>query len=233
MGLADRFKKFLRTIREEEKYQPPPEPRWIAASENPFGIEILDCSPITQGMLAITGDVNVAMTFEKLRTSRGLEYLDREPEECCTVACKLEYPPIETPKDGPVFKAATMEDKWDIYLLNSRLYFCRSWSGILGYRANIRSEKDRLYVTQIDFEKARAEEPQEAVRDVDYLIKSHLYGALVPHPLSRKIPRDPQKLAANSFSMFGHRCLYGTYDDTIKFKVGTGPASRDLDKNGE
>ncbi|MEJ2110640.1 MAG: hypothetical protein P8Z37_12160 [Acidobacteriota bacterium] len=233
MGILKRFKKLKEKIREEEKYASPSEPRWIPASENQFGIDVLDCSSITQGMVAMTSDVKVAMTFEELRSSQGREYRDLKPEQCGTVAYELEYPPIQTPQDGPVFKATAMEDKWDIYLFNARLYFCRSWSGILGYRANIRSEKDKLYVMQIDYEKTRAENPLDAVRDVDYLIKSHLYGALVPHPLLRNVPSDPMSLAANSFSRFGQRCLYGTYDDTIKFKVRTTQHSGDANKNEE
>jgi hypothetical protein len=232
MKIIDLFRKFYKKLSEEEKYKLLSEPRWIAASENPFGIDVLDCSSITQGMVAMTSDVKVAMTFGNLRTSQGLEYLGREPEDCCTVACELEYPPIQTPQDGPVFKAAAMEDKWDIYLFKSSLYFCRSWSGVLGYCAKIRSEKDKMHVMQIDYQKARADEPLDAVRDVDYLIKSHLYGAVVPHPLSRSMPNDPRKLAVESFSRFGHRCLYGTYDDTIRFKVETASASEDINKQG-
>ncbi len=124
-----------------------------------------------------------------------------------------------------------MEDKWDIYLYDARLYFCRSWSGVLAYRANIRVEADKLRVTQIDYAKARAEESVGAVREVDYLIKSHLYGAVVPHPLPRKMPRHPETLALNSFSRFGHRCFYGSYDDTLSINVVTRQASSDSNEH--
>lgn len=230
MGIVAGVKRLLKRIREEEGYDSPTGLRWIPASENPFGIRILDCSSITQSMVAMTSEVNVAITFNKLRSSQGIEYLDREPKAYRSEACELEYPPIQTLEDGPVFKAAEMEDKWDIYLFHSQLYFCRSWSGILAYRAHVHSVSDKILVTQIDYEKQRANEPMDAVKDVDYLIKSHLYGVVVPHPLLRNITNDPKQLALDSFSRFGRRCLYGSHEDTTQIKVVPGMASWDSSK---
>jgi hypothetical protein len=34
--------------------------------------------------------------------------------------------------DGPVFRARVMEEKWDIDFFAGKLYFSRSWTGILG-----------------------------------------------------------------------------------------------------
>ena len=218
MGVLARFKKLIGKASAEDP-DPLPELHWILASENPFGIDVLDCRRITQGMVSMTGDESVAKTFGMLRSSQGRECLGQKPKECLSVACELEYPPVQTPKDGPLFKAAVMEDKWDIYLYDSRLYFCRSWSGVLRYRARIRVETDKLCVTQIDYAKSRSKEPLDAVRVVDYLIKSHLYRVVVPHPFPRNMPNDPETLALDSFSRFGRRCRYGSYDDTLKVRV--------------
>ena len=71
MKIVARFKKLFENYRAEE-YDPPSELHWIPASENPFGLDILDCRSITQGMLSTTSDVKVAMTFDKLRSAQGL-----------------------------------------------------------------------------------------------------------------------------------------------------------------
>jgi len=173
----------------------------------------------------MTSDPSVAKTFSQLRGDSGSGYRSKKPDACQSVACDLEYPHLSGQQDGPVFKADAMEDKWDIYIYDDQLYFCRSWSGDLAYRATLRLEVDKLLVTQIDYAKPRAEKPVDAVRDVDYLIKSHVYGAVIPHPFPKNMPRDSEKLAFYSFARFGRRCLYGSYDDTLKIPVDkSGPS---------
>jgi hypothetical protein len=51
-----------------------------------------------------------------------------------------------------------------------------------------------------------------AVRTVDFLIESHVFGREAPHPLPEAyVGRSPQDLALFSFSQFGRRGLYGTF----------------------
>ena len=192
---------------------------WIPASKNPFGIEVLDCRSVTQTMVSSTGDRKIAETYARLRSCTGREYRGQEPKESRTVEIELAYPPVEKPEDGPVFKAEQMEDKWDIYLYDSLLYFCRSWTGVLAYRAQFNHLDDRSRFVRIDFASQRHEQTEDAVGAVDFLIKSHLFGAVVPHPLSRSLPRDPYKLALFSFSQYGRRCMYGSFSDTAKVPI--------------
>ena len=58
-------------------------------------------------------------------------------------------------------------------------------------------------------------EKEYAIRQVDYLIKSHLYGLRVPHPLPSGLSRNPQVVAALSFSLYGNMCSFGTFEDTL------------------
>jgi hypothetical protein len=53
------------------------------------------------------------------------------------------------------------------------------------------------------------------LRDVDFLIKSHILSAKALHPLPRELGRDTQKLAVFSFSAYGRMGLYGTFEETI------------------
>jgi hypothetical protein len=193
--------------------------RWIAASDNPFGMDVLDCASVTLNLVSGTGDANVAKSFAVLRSSQGVEYRGRELEDCGTVECDLHYPPLSLREEGPAFKAREMEDKWDIYLLDSELCFCRSWTGTLAYRARVEFQPGRTNVTRIDFARARHEEPADAIRVVDFLIKSHLYGAVVPHPIPADMPNDVEKLAMYSFAQYGRRGLYASYADTTSVPV--------------
>jgi hypothetical protein len=52
-----------------------------------------------------------------------------------------------------MFKAAVMEEKWDVYRRGNYLYFTRSWTGDLVFAARIRVYKGlfalrRVYVPQ-------------------------------------------------------------------------------------
>ena len=44
---------------------------WIPAAENPFGVDVLDCSVFAASMVAMTSSAEVARRFTELRESRG------------------------------------------------------------------------------------------------------------------------------------------------------------------
>lgn len=190
--------------------------RLVAASENPFGVELWDCRSFTQSMIAVTADQRIAETFTTLRSSVGAEYKGRDVPSSALLACHLEYPYSGAPQGGAVFKAAEMEDKWDIYLYLPHLYFARSWTGDLTYRAKLALDAGRLRITELQY--PRQEDPEFARRVVDYLIKSHLLRALVPHPLPATLPQEAEKVALLSFSLFGRRCFYGSFADTTALR---------------
>lgn len=189
---------------------------WIPAAENPFGVELLDCRRFSQGMTATTGDREVAESFLRLRGSDGGEHRGRSPEDAGCCECDLRYPQVQMP-DGPLFKAEEMEDKWDIYRFDGHLYFARSWTGKLMYRARIELSGSETVVTVVEAPRALLEQdPPYLVQVVDYLMRSHVDRQLVPHPLPPSLGRDPNQLALFSFSQYGRRALFGTFADTTR-----------------
>jgi hypothetical protein len=185
---------------------------WLEASANPFGIDVIDCSPVTKTMVSTTADPNIAATYTRLRSSLGEEYRHRGQELENSVDCRLAYPCSEPLDDGPLFKSLEMEDKWDIYLYDSTLYFARSWTGDLGYCAEVTFVGGEMVVSRVRF--AAGQDASFASRSVDFLIKSHVFGVQVPHPLPPDLETDSMTIAMFSFSSFGRRCAYGSYDDT-------------------
>lgn len=191
--------------------------RWRAPEENPFGVEVLDCRHFAQSMVATTGDERLAGLFLDLRGSDGAQHRGREPEGPVMIACDLRYPPAGEVGDGPLFRAEAMEDKWDIYHHEGRLYFARSWSGVLEYTAEVAFGDAATVVSAVTARRpAVGDEPGFAVAVVDFLIRSHLLGMMVPHPLPESEGRDPRKLALWSFSLFGCRGLAGMLGDTTQ-----------------
>ena len=198
------------------------EVRWIEAKDNPFGVEILDCRPFARTMIATTKDPKVADAYAALRRSTGQEYRGAPPEQEAICPCDLRYGHSGATQDGPLFKSEVMEDKWDIYLYDNYLYFVRSWTGTLEYRARIDFDGQEARVRAVEARRDLVEgDPGYAVAAVDFLIRSHLYGHQVPHPLPESAGTDVRQLAVLSFSIYGRKGLYGTFADTTKI-----PAAR-------
>jgi hypothetical protein len=194
-----------------------PKPRWLRPDQNPFGIEVVDCRPLTQTMLSVTGDFEIASRFVVLRAADGRDHVATDPPAARVIACRLRYPfSGSTPPAGPLFKAAEMEDKWDIYAYDDALYCARSWTGDLIYAARARFAEGELTIDEMQVAGAADDGSPHAVRALDFLIKSHVYNLGVPHPLPGPASeRDPERLAVASLSMFGRRAWFGTYEETI------------------
>jgi hypothetical protein len=57
---------------------------------------------------------------------------------------------------------------------------------------------------------------QTPVPQVDYILKSHVYGRLVPHQIADRYEDDPERIALASFSSFGRRASFATYEVTLR-----------------
>lgn len=208
---------------------PPPPPAgqdalaevgWVSATKNPFGVDLLDCRAFSGSMIATTKDPKVAESFTMLRRSKGEEHRGAPPEQEAICPCDLRYAHSGDVEDGPLFKAESMEDKWDIYLYDNYLYFARSWTGTLEYRARITFDGQEAHVVAVEARRELVEDdPAYAVAAVDFLIRSHLYGQPIPHPLPRAAGEDPRQLALLSWSMYGRKGLYGTFADTTRIRM--------------
>lgn len=190
--------------------------KWLGKNENPFGFVCLDCRSFTHAMLSCTQDPLIAKRFSELRLVTGEEYRWTHPSNAVIGSCSLKYPAIRSPNDGPLFKATVMEEKWDIYRYEGVLYFSRSWTGDLVFTANmkINNEALNLYSIEADAEVA-SKDTLFIVQQVDFLIKSHIFHKLAPHPLPPDLPNDIRTIALYSFSQYGSRASFATYEDTI------------------
>jgi len=194
----------------------PAKPRWLASNQNPFGIEVLDCRPLTQTMIATTGSFDVAAHFTSSRQDDGRGYVGKEPADAHVIECRLRYPfNGSQPSAGPLFKAAEMEDKWDLYVYDDTLYCARSWTGDLVYTARLHFVDGEFAVEEMRVAGVAGELPTYSVRALDFLIKSHVYNLGAPHPLFDASTKDPEQLALMSFSVFGRRAWFGAFEETV------------------
>lgn len=193
--------------------------RWLTADDpdNPFGIEGFDCRVFTQSMLSTTSNPRIAETFLAERRRLVIDDPAMLPEGATEAACALSYAYRGEAGDGALCKAATMEEKWDIYLCGDRLHFCRSWTGQPVFVAAFAHHDDTISIDRIWTSGA----PDFSIRQIDYLIRSHLFRTPAAHPLPDDLPREPHAIASYSFSQYGKRCGFGVYGDTtrIAFRI--------------
>lgn len=194
------------------------EVRWLGKDDpkNPFTVDGYDCLAFVRAMQSTTKDQDVAAKFVALRSSVGSNHIGQMPEGATAIEHRLAYPCGEI-ADGVLFKAQRMEQKWDIYLYGRSLYFCRSWTDALVFAATFSITSEGLVVETLwacveAIEGGR----DQAVRQVDYLIKNHLFRRALPHPLPEGLPRDPNTIGLYSFAQYGHQCCFGTYADTLR-----------------
>lgn len=189
--------------------------RWLKKGEagNPFVLDGFDCYAFVSSMLSTTKDTEVANSFVSLRSADGQTMRGSLPNDHVEIPCALSYRYSGETIDGILFKSEVMEEKWDIYLYDSRVYFCRSWTGSLTLVAEITPTENSLTVSRVW--SSRSEEPKLAIQQVDYLIKSHLYKLRVPHPLPSELPREQKAVALYSFSQFGRLCCFGSFENTL------------------
>ncbi len=187
--------------------------RWLAPSENPWGLVVLDCTQFASTMMSVTESIEVVKKYDSLRSSAGEELRNQFFNPTLSISCDLAYKITGRAPDGPIFKSQAMEVKWDIYLYDDKLYFCRSWSGEMLYRATTKCEPPILHVVLV--ETSQESNEKTTLRHADFLIKSHALQAKALHPLPENLGRNPEQLPRHSFSAYGSKGLYGTLEETI------------------
>ena len=185
--------------------------------ENPFDANGYDCLAFARSMLSTTADPAVATSYSAQRASDGRDRVGLFPPDAVALDCRLVYALAEAIAEGPVFKASHLEEKWDLYLYGGRLYFCRSWTGALVFVADCTVADTELTITQIIASSSgTGMDYRYAVRQVDYLLRSHWLQQAIPHPLPAGMDRDPKAVGLFSFSQYGWRCCFGTFEETLR-----------------
>lgn len=185
--------------------------QWIEiGKDNPFNKRVLDVRPLTWNTTATTTDKTIAETYNLLRNSNGegYTYVNEKNKEVADVL--LEYSHSGEPLEGIVFKADSMDCKWDIYIYNTIFYFTRSWTGDLIYSAHAEVLPDKIIINKIEFPQGM--DIELAKSDIHFLLKSHAMGQVLPHQVPRDLESDID-IALYSFKQFGNKGCYACFED--------------------
>jgi hypothetical protein len=189
--------------------------RWLSAAESPFGIPVFDTSAFAATMVSATSDPSIAAKYTELTKSLGKEFIGQHPPSYRAFAPNYSIRLLRPLADGAVFISSAMEEKWNIYLYASNLYFVRSWSGRLEFRAKVRVDGEALIATRIEYDPQFADSDPYATAVVDFLIKSHIFRLKAVAPIDPRTDEDSVAIAMSLFSNYGRLALYAARRDTI------------------
>jgi hypothetical protein len=193
-----------------------PEVAWMTIEVDGKSLRVLDCRKFVLGRFAWTADEKMAASFARARIWDGGELEGQLPRESVTIETTVHLPNTGGGRlpDGKLFQARQMEDKYDVFNFGTSLYICRSWTSELVLRAEY-SYADRLLNCHVIHAAPDLGESPFVQRFMEYVVKSHCLDMICPHPIWPLVRRRKSEIAAYSFSQFGRRAWYASYDETI------------------
>lgn len=185
----------------------------VGHPSNPFPKEALDCRPVALKFWSATQNPGVAETFGALRNSDGRDLIGKMPESAVPFDCDLQFPAEGEKCEGPLFKARQMEDKWDFFHFDSRLYMRRSWTGRLLHVAECSFDKGTVRISRFYSEPKNVfEDRNYAIARIHFLVTSYLLGKPVPFPIYPEMPRAAtEAIALTGFNDYGRRAQFAAF----------------------
>lgn len=192
--------------------------RWLEPRDSPFGVRVLDCRVPARSLVTNAGDEHSAQTFQHLRTDDGEHLRASLPADAVVIPCALSYTVDGGVPPGSLFRALSLDAKWDIFAFDDRIAFRRSWDGELVYTAFHRSEEKRVEITTVAVAGRLASDGATfAVSTVDALLRTHGLRQLVPFPLPPKAPADARAAAMLVHAWHGTLGWFAAPGDTTRF----------------
>jgi len=190
--------------------------------ENPYNADILDIRGLTLNMVATTNNKAVAEQFFANRSSKGKQFEFVEIENSIKYKSNIVYPYKGIDLRGAVFKADSMEVKWDIYAYYGWLYFVKSWTAELIYKVHFIKGVDtfildEIITASIDKIATTTEEKETlAAQNVHSIMQTHLMGCVYPYKIPEMMRNMPEKnIALHMFAQFGKKATIATFANVL------------------
>ncbi len=197
-------------------------PKWFGAGDNPYGVEILDISDFTKNAVATQYNESVVESFNDSRSDDGEKYKTALIANSETYKANIIY---QSMGQGALYKAESMEVKWDIYAYDSWLYFVKSWTGELAYKAHFVKKKDRLVIDKIvtgavaRMSSTDEEKETYAAQNVHSMIQTHLMETEWPYKIPEMMRDIPEELiASHMFALFGAKATMATHANVLNIR---------------
>lgn len=186
--------------------------QWIEATQNKWGIRLLDLRPLTMNMLSSSSNPQMARNAISYNTENGTTFFGVKPKSERIIQCHLSFKVDQRLEPGVLFTPGTMEHKWAIFFDGEFLIFVRSWLREVLVIAKTETTNNRLFVKEIQGTFIEEEIPEFTVAILNYLLISHVLKEFVPAPLPAQLVSDTQKAGLWAFSTYGNKAEAGVFD---------------------
>ena len=105
-----------------------PKIKWVEASDNPWGVRVLDVRPITQTRQLASNDRQCAVNAVSFGQDDGTSFIGEEPPVTRTVEANLRYPVDRILADGVLFTPRVMEHLWALFFHRDEIICVDSWT---------------------------------------------------------------------------------------------------------
>lgn len=185
--------------------------KWIEASENPWGIPVLDLRPVTLNMLSTSQDPRMAKNAVSYNSEDGVVFWRVAPANKTVINSHLRILTDKVLLPGVVFSPREMEDKWAIYFDGDYLIFVRSWLREVFVIAKVTQQTNELIITSIQGTFTTDETPAFTEAVLMFLLLSHGSDEVTPAPLPDLFLHDLDKAALWAFSTYGRKAQVGIF----------------------
>lgn len=198
-------------------------PMLIDASDNPWGVRLLDVRPVTQTMLSTSADPQCAVNAISFGQDDGQGFVGQMPESADRFSVDLRYPADQRVADGVLFIPQQMEHKWALFVHRQAIICVRSWTRQVQAIAhfNVQSGFAQIYEMHGTLIPNDAD-PLINQRLLDFLIRSHALKLPYPVPLPVELALSPEAAAMWCMSQFGRLALFAT-NEVIPYRIPDRP----------
>jgi hypothetical protein len=189
---------------------------WIEASENPWGIKLLDLRPITQRMLSTSQHPQMAANAVSYGSEDGTSFINQEPESGNEITAEISLSVDLILAPGVLFIPDVMERKWAIFFHQNTIIFVRSWLRKVIVTADTSQRNGRLYINKIKGQFSDDDEPEFTRATVKFLLISHAIGEIFPAPLPDDLSSDLKSAGLWAMSMYGNMAHVGIFTSNFE-----------------
>jgi hypothetical protein len=191
---------------------------WLMPGKNnPYAKKMLDIRSLTQQNSIFTHSKRVQKKFTELRTMDAGHFKTTRFEHSKVLDCHIAYPTALN-HEGVLYRANTLNDKWDIFLKDDQVYFSRSLSGELVFRSHVSKMNNKFIVDSIEYAQGDIfyDEPELAISYVHFLLLSHVMNIILPHTIPMILnDLDTMGIALFSYNQFGRKCWFASKENIL------------------
>ncbi|SEW46138.1 Ankyrin repeat-containing protein [Chitinophaga sp. YR573] len=209
---------FKKEEKEKKEVEENPLP-WIEASENPWGVRLLDLRPISQKMLSTSSDPQMATNAVSYGSDDGTSFIGQEPVDKTTIETNITIPIDGYLAPGVLFIPNVMEHKWAIYFHGNNILFIRSWLRKVFVIAQTVQHNNQLIIERVQGKFTEVEEPVFTIAMLKFILISHAINKIVPAPLPADLISSTRAAGMWAFSCYGKMAHIGIFDETFEINA--------------